>query len=139
LIYLDVSNEQVILSTETAWTPMLKMWEKICNKYLGINRYELLYSAEEPGCGIFCTNDPTRVGTYSIQIFPAPETEKLCEIAGMDSDYDLPKSEVMSILQKYLETDEEDMNTLLAKFDDDPAADHAEIKKMKFVESTDWN
>lgn len=46
------------LETETAWTPMLNVWNFILKYFPDITYY---YKATEPGCGIYATNDVDHV------------------------------------------------------------------------------
>ena len=58
IAYLDISVDQVIIETETAWTPMLQMWREICDNLFPEKVNEIIYMAEEPGCELYFTNDP---------------------------------------------------------------------------------
>ena len=57
LIYLDMNEngDEIVVSTETAWCPMLQMWKLICQIYLP-SGYDIKYSAEETGWGLYETN-----------------------------------------------------------------------------------
>ena len=53
---LDDDTSQLIINTETAWVPMLKPFLMMMEKYAP--DAELIYTAEEPGTIVYCTNDP---------------------------------------------------------------------------------
>lgn len=65
--------------TETAWGPKMGLWYNIVTRfYKGV---EIAYSAEEPGCGLFCVWDETEGGlffpeTYYVDgVFPDEDGE----------------------------------------------------------------
>lgn len=55
LCIVKEGDEYLVLDTETAWTPMIKMWRAIIEKY--VPDVKLYWIAEEPGCEIYETND----------------------------------------------------------------------------------
>ncbi len=57
-------NDMFQVYTETAWGPMMAMWSDLIETYCPTS--ELLYSAEEPGCGVYVTNDPDLEGKYCL-------------------------------------------------------------------------
>lgn len=105
-------HEQINLSTETAWAPMMQMWQMIIDKYLP--RAEIIYSAEETGCCFFCTNDPDVVGKYYIDIWEPPE-----EFEDEESEYEATEEYTVQFLQRVLKTDETDIDKLLEKAEED--------------------
>ena len=62
--YIDCTNSQITICTETAWSPMLELWIKVIEKYLP--DAELIYDACELGNELYATNDPCLVGKYNI-------------------------------------------------------------------------
>ena len=73
--YLELQNDHIYIEMTTAWTPCLKMWNMIAEKYLSED-YEILYTADEPGNGIFDTNDSDYIGTYSIESYSDIDSEQ---------------------------------------------------------------
>ena len=67
--YRESYDEEIRIDTDTAWVPMLKVFTKFCDRVVGENNYELVYTAEEPGCEIFWTNDPCVEGTWYIDVY----------------------------------------------------------------------
>ncbi len=70
-IFVSDDNVEISIDTETAWVPMVKMWKAVCEKYLGYDdkgnpNFEIVYSAEEPGCLLYWTNDPALNGLWII-------------------------------------------------------------------------
>ena len=68
IIYVDITDDQVIVDTETAWVPMMQVWHKVVEK-LNLDDVDIIYTAEEPGCELYWTNDPTIVGTYILEAY----------------------------------------------------------------------
>lgn len=111
ITYREVNGNQITMSTETAWAPMLKMWLKIIDKYLP--GAELIYSAEEFGCGICTTNDPDLVGKYVIDYWGDKNIE---------SDWEAKEETAVELLQIILDTTETNIEKLIAmaeKYDSD--------------------
>ena len=51
------------IQTETAWSPMIAMWDAIAKKFS--DEIEIIYTAEEPGMAIYSTNDPAMRSHYN--------------------------------------------------------------------------
>ncbi len=58
------SEDELFVGTETAWGPMFGMWIDMIEKY--IPGATLTYTAEEPGCGLYLTNDPDYENKYCV-------------------------------------------------------------------------
>ena len=111
--YYDLTDdEELIVETETAWSPMLKMWD-IINKKLNLG-LEIIYTAEEPEFEVYMTNDPSMKDVYAVDIYIDKEDYPFgYEI----QDYEVSKEELEEI-KKELKTifpfaksfDEMDMN-----------------------------
>lgn len=114
LEYLDYKEGENTVSavTETAWCPMLKMWEKICEKHL--TEHEIIYTAEEPGCGLFYTNDPVLSGVYIIDSMNDDFTKRFL---GEPYDSEADKEYLKGILQKCLDSKEESLDDLIKMFE----------------------
>jgi hypothetical protein len=104
---MKFEDGQITINTETAWSPCLKMFSKVCDKYLP--DAEILFEAEEPGVELYISNDPCVVGTYTIDVYDEPPEH--CK--DLTSDYYLSEKGVRDILQKAFQTDEEDINKLI--------------------------
>ena len=52
--WYEMEDDQLKLTTDTAWVPMNEVFDFICEKFPGLSYY---YQAEEPGCDLFWTND----------------------------------------------------------------------------------
>ena len=72
------------ISTDSAWEPDISVWKRVCDKFLGSYKYELLFESEEPGNNIFVTNDPDFIHCYYFEIFDDEYEEKFMEI-GLES------------------------------------------------------
>lgn len=51
---LQFSGEVLTFNTETAWSPCNEMFDMVCEKYPTMRYF---YQSEEPGMGLYCTND----------------------------------------------------------------------------------
>ena len=76
---LDICDDeaQFFLSTETAWVPMVKMWQEIIDK-MGLKSVRFAFCADEPGCELFCIYDPDGTGWFDdviIDCHREPEDE----------------------------------------------------------------
>ena len=94
--------------TDTAWCPMIEMWQRVVDKHLP--GADIIFSAEEPGCGVYVTNDYDYDGKYVIDIYgdvPADFEE------GWESMWEANEETVIDFCQKALKTDETDINKLL--------------------------
>ena len=105
-------HEQINLSTETAWAPMMTMWQMLIDKYLP--DADITFSAEEPGCGLYCTNDPDLAGKYEIDIWEPPE-----EFENEESGHEVSEEYTVKFLQRVLKTEESDINKLIKMHDND--------------------
>ena len=78
--YLDTEGDEIVMDLSTAWCPQLGAVKKLI-EYLGISEdeYELIYTAEEPGVDLFCTNDPVIEGTYTLDDFESDTLYELSE------------------------------------------------------------
>ena len=58
LVYSELyGSDQLHITTETAWVPMMSMWQAVCGK-AGIKDANIVFSGEERGCGVLVTNNP---------------------------------------------------------------------------------
>ena len=105
LAFIQFMNGALEIQTETAWTPMLDMWVKLLEKHSPEST--LFFSAEEPGCGIFATNDPYFIGRYYID--------------SCRNDIEINRSateeEVRMLIQDLCGTEETDLEELLRIFE----------------------
>lgn len=128
LTYMEYTDNQLIIDTETAWVPMLKMWIRIIEKY--IPDAELIYEAEECGCGIQCTNDPCLQGKYVIDVW---------DIDDMESDYEASEETVVSVLQRLLKTKESNVANLISLLQDSDHSDGMSVRQWEFCEAYNWD
>lgn len=103
ITYTDVVGGTVTIDTETAWVPMLKMWDLIIRKYAPGAR--LFYSAIEPGCGIWDTNIQEWAGKYYIDDLE------------YDTLYSAEEAEAVRYLQDRLDSKETDIWALINEFE----------------------
>lgn len=105
-----LDNNHITMHTETAWSPHMKMWQMLIDKYLP--DAEIYYTAEETGCGLYWSNDPDVVGKYNVDIFEPPSGYKFESKGDADEKY------VIEFLQDVFNTKETDINELLAMAND---------------------
>ena len=108
----EPSEDQLYIQTETAWCPMVNMWIQVCDKYLGKDEYDIEYVAEEPGCGLYLTNDPALSGSYYVE----PSCEEGVDPIIEYSEYELNKENLINYIQKALNTTETDFSKLEEQF-----------------------
>jgi hypothetical protein len=104
------------------------MWIKLLEKYLP--DAELIYSAEECGCELYCTNDPTIEGNYYIDAAGSDD---------IDSNYEATEDETVETLQCLLDTDERDIDVLFDKFDKSEYVASVFIHQWEYVDEYDWD
>ena len=112
---IELYNNTISFWTETAWNPSFEMWLLICEKYLGEEDidWSILYVSEEPGANIFCTNDPSIVDSYNIEVW---EDNKWLE----EEVYEVSESYVVELLQRILNIENEsNVDTLIEMFNDE--------------------
>lgn len=122
---ISASNSRkdvLYISTNTAWEPMLGMWYMLADKYLCES--EIYYTAEEPGCGIFITNEPELSGNYYIDAGDYLEDYyNSCST----------REEVIEVLQKILKTDESNFNALIEELDESDFSECIGIHRWEYV------
>lgn len=110
---ISLNGNEIHLLEETAWSPAIRMWTDICDKFLP--DYELTFSAEELGCGILESNDSNYIGNYYVDVYDEPEDESLKDIESM---YLAEEDGVVDILQRILKTQESDIDKLLKQLEE---------------------
>ena len=121
---IEEEDEEAIISfsSETAWAPMPGMWYALLRKYAPHCHY--YYSSEEHGMCLYLSND---VGhrffdeEYFVDVcwwnrdkVPKIYTEEFDE----DSSWDYDETSIRKSLQRILATEEQDMEKLLAAFEE---------------------
>ena len=111
--------------TETAWSPMLQMWVKLIEKYMP--HANMLFVAEECGCGIWDTNDPTLAGMYIVEVWDEIPIET-------DDRFEVTKPELKEFLMELFDDKESSFKELMKKFDDSDFRDAMSINKWEYVD-----
>ena len=122
----DTNNAELTVQTETAWNPMMKMWSMINEQY-DLN-LDIVYSAEEPGCELYLTNDPDIAGTYIIDAYDMDEIQ---------TEYCIEEKYVVRELQELFSTTEIDIEKLINMFDESEYSERMSIGEYSFVEIED--
>lgn len=70
LTYLELFKESIQIQTLTAWSPALKMWVMLIEKYYDkADNVKIIFTAEESSMGLLCTNDPELIDKYNVDIW----------------------------------------------------------------------
>ena len=109
--YLEFMSDYICIDTETAWVPMMQLWQKLVDKYLP--DAEITYCAEECGCELYWTNDPLYAGEDRID-----SGGEDAEPVGYIYD-DYSSEETLNLLQEWLKTDSDDIESLIAEANDE--------------------
>lgn len=104
---LELSGNAIHINTETAWGPMMRMWDLLCKKYL--EDAEIWFTADEPGNCVYVSNDPDTIGKYNIEMYDEPP-EGYEEI---ENDWEVSEKGAVEILQKAFKTEESDISKLI--------------------------
>ena len=120
------NGNQLVINTETAWTPMLQMWVKILEKYLP--NAELIYNADECGFDINDTNDPDLVGKYILDYYGDGDIE---------SDWEASEETVRKTLQELLNTEETDVEKLIHMVYEDDY--DISVRKWEYSDVSNWD
>ena len=105
--YKDLYKDELTIETSTAWSPMLRMWVELVNKF--IPNADITYTAEEPGCGIHYTNDPDLEGKYILDSWDDD----------IESDYEIEEITLIKMLQRIIGTNETNIDELIKISRDD--------------------
>ena len=108
VISLSRDANIIYINTETAWAPMIKMFDAICKKYL--SDYSLDFTSEESGWGIFCSTKDDYIGNYYI--------DYCGDNPNLESIYNASEEEAVEWLQRLLKTDITNLDILIAMADD---------------------
>lgn len=129
VIYKDfINDEQLVIDTETAWVPMLKMWVLLLDKYLP--EATLLYSAEECGNELYYTNNSFLLDKYIIDCFE--------NINDMESNSEMSEEAVVKLLQKLLHSKKTDINHLMIQFHKSKYNNKLAINKWEYADIEKW-
>lgn len=130
---MQIQNDgSLLIRVTNPWNPMLLMWVRIFDKYL--TDYTMYYMSEESGEGIYITNNPKYIGTYN---FDVKDRDSLEEKLGKDNvpetESYVPEKRIIEILQNLLESELNDIDELITKFNSSYYIDDISINKFDFV------
>ena len=120
------NENELVINTETAWSPMLQMWVKVLEKYLP--GAELIYNADECGNDINDTNDPCLAGKYILDYYGDEDIE---------SDWEASEDTVRETLQKLLDTTETDVEKLIQMVYEDDY--DISVRKWEYSDVSNWD
>lgn len=118
--------------TDSKWTPCPNAWEDIAKTF--DENVIVYYEAEEPGCEIYASNDPDYVGHFIIDVWDDSDLPE-----GVDLKYVIySRVETISILQKLLKTDTDNMSVLLYKLGNSKYKEVVFAHEIEYTPISDW-
>ena len=124
---------EISVATESKWTPCPNAWEDIAKTF--DENVIVYYEAEEPGCEIYASNDPDYVGHFIIDVWDDGDL-----LEGVDLEYGIhSRAETISILQKLLETDSDNMPVLLYKLGNSKYSNTVYVHEIEYTPISDWS
>jgi len=128
---IDDEGTSFHIWTETAWAPMLAMWQAIIDKIApGI---EIIYSSSECGCSVYWTNDPSFADKYIVDLYDEDVLEdNVVEALSWDDCNEVPENELRETLLSILNADKS-MDDLIEELEDLVDNDGVSIHKWDFV------
>ena len=125
----DVRQNEFTVETETAWAPMLAMWQAIVEKIAP--ELEITYFAQEPGCGVYMTNDPEKADNYWVDVYDEDNLpENVANI--FHESFDTTEVDLRGALLQIFPSDAKlETDKLIQKLED--MTDEIGINKWKYV------
>lgn len=121
----------LLIRVSSPWNPMLLMWVRIFNKYL--TDYTMYYMSEESGEDIYITNNPKYIGTYNFDVKDYDSLEeKLGKGNVPETESYVSEKRIIEILQNLLESELNDIDELITKFNSSYFIDDISINKFYF-------
>ena len=120
--------------TETAWGPMIQMWLAIIKK-LELNGIQVAYSAVEPGCEVYQTNNPEQAKLYVVDLYDEDELDKkIVDALGFDDFQDVTEEQLREgLLEVFPGEDNLSTEALIKKLDELTGDDGINICKWSYV------
>lgn len=131
VIYMEKQNESIIIDTETAWVPMLVPFRLMIDKYAP--EVDMVYTAEELGTGIFCTNDPAEDEYYIDAFYYEGDDNFPANLVTCESY--LSKRELYKELVTATNRNGS-MEDLIQELQDE--FEHFRVYEMEYVEESNW-
>ena len=130
---MQIQNDgSLLIRVSSPWNPMLLMWVRIFDKYL--TDYTMYYMSEESGEDIYITNNPKYIGTYNFDVKDYDSLEeKLGKGNVPETESYVPEKRIIEILQNLLESESNDIDELITKFNLSYFIDDISINKFDFV------
>lgn len=120
--FKDSTEATFNLDTETAWGPMCLMWKEVIDA-MGYKTVGFSYLAEEPGCEVYEVYDPYSdfLDKYHIDIYVDTADEENTELMRIHDRRDyVDDNDLKEALQRFLNTEEEDLKTLIEQIETYP-------------------
>lgn len=123
---LEKDGTALSIETETAWVPMLRMWQMLRDKFCPTAA--LYYHAAECGMDLFYTNDPNMIDTYYLD----------AEEIGFGFYDSITKEKAVEILQEILKADTSNNLEELSEMIED-AGLGCYIHKWRYASACEWD
>lgn len=130
LIDSYLSENELVIVTDTAWSPCIEMWIALIKKYLP--EAYMLYYAIEPGCGILATNDPKYERMWRVDYDG---------YGSIESNDCIEQDDLVKMLQEELNTGIDDINALIEMIvnSDDDRHEYISINQWDIVDADCWD
>lgn len=125
VVEMHSMNGFLTIATETSWSPCVKLFLKLLEKYLP--DANLIYDACEPNCGVFITNNPDLAGKYYIDFFE--------DIEDFEPVWDATEADTVEILQELLKTEENNLEELLKLYENSELTECVAIHQWDYEDA----
>lgn len=131
IVSASVPNE-IEITTESAWAPYAITWEDIAKTF--DEDVDVYYEAEEPGNGIYASNDLDYVGHFIIDVCDDSDFPEGVELEwGPHS-----REETISSLQELLETNDDSLPVLLRKLRRSKYSEAVDVHEIIYTPISHW-
>ena len=127
---MDWSDGELIIWEESAWAPAIRLWEMVIEKYnLDV---QMLFYADECGCGIHDTNDEDYKDFYTVDCCNNGLLKE-----GLPEYDDFKQDALVPLLQKIVKSTETSIEKLIELVED--TFEEVWIRKWDIVSAGDYS
>ncbi len=99
-----IADDELLIETESAWSPHIECIHRFVMNFLPEDAFQLSYSAEEPNCAVFVTNDPEIANTAYVDAYGLEDLPDEYDYMRDILDYnDTPINDVMKLLKDFVD------------------------------------
>lgn len=130
--FVQEADNRFLLKIQTisSWSPCVYMWKLICDKYL--SNYKLTFVCEEPGEGVYITNDTELAKKYILYVWDREDF--FYEKFNVCTDEECSEDAIVTFCQKLLKTNCSDVEKLLEKLEKSRYKDCITIVKWEYTD-----